>query len=114
MYVHMCMIYASLLNLFPPFHQTLFAQPIHFHHSHDVAGSVIRRNLIQESEQRCIAIHGTNSVMIDNNVAYDTRGHCFILEEGSETDNTFKDNLGARTKKGKLKSKRQCMIFMQL
>jgi hypothetical protein len=39
--------------------------------------------------------------MVENNVAYDTRGHCFIAaEDGYETDNTFKDNLGARTKRG--------------
>jgi hypothetical protein len=39
--------------------------------------------------------------MVENNVAYDTRGHCFIAaEDGHETDNTFKDNLGARTNRG--------------
>lgn len=40
--------------------------------------------------------------MVENNVAYDTHGHCFIAaEDGYETDNnTFKDNLGARTKRG--------------
>lgn len=88
--------------------------PIHFHHSHDVAGSVIRKNLVQDSEQRCIVVHGTNSVMIDNNVAYDTRGHCFILEDGSETDNTFKDNLGVRTKLGKSESKKLLPLVIVL
>lgn len=56
---------------------------------------------MRDSEQRCIVVHGTNFVMVENNVAYDTRGHCFIAaEDGYETDNTFKDNLGARTKRG--------------
>ncbi len=56
---------------------------------------------MRDSEQRCIVVHGTNFATIENNVAYDTRGHCFIAaEDGYETDNTFKDNLGARTKRG--------------
>uniref|UniRef100_A0A7S4V4Q2 Apple domain-containing protein n=1 Tax=Ditylum brightwellii TaxID=49249 RepID=A0A7S4V4Q2_9STRA len=75
--------------------------PIHFHHSQNVDGSIIRKNVVRDSEQRCIVVHGTNFVMVENNVAYDTRGHCFIAaEDGYETDNTFKDNLGARTKRG--------------
>eukprot|EP00553_Chaetoceros_curvisetus_P003198 CAMPEP_0204616914 /NCGR_PEP_ID=MMETSP0717-20131115/4046_1 /ASSEMBLY_ACC=CAM_ASM_000666 /TAXON_ID=230516 /ORGANISM="Chaetoceros curvisetus" /LENGTH=310 /DNA_ID=CAMNT_0051630311 /DNA_START=111 /DNA_END=1041 /DNA_ORIENTATION=- len=39
--------------------------------------------------------------MVENNVAYDTHGHCYILEDGAEMENTFKDNLGAMTRKQK-------------
>lgn len=56
---------------------------------------------MRDSEQRCIVVHGTNHALIANNVAYDHRGHCFIAaEDGYETDNNFKDNLGAKTKRG--------------
>lgn len=37
--------------------------------------------------------------MIDSNVAYETAGHCFMLEEGGEQDNLFLNNLGFGTHK---------------
>ena len=37
--------------------------------------------------------------MVDNNVAYDTFGHCFMIEDGFERFNTFSNNLGAKTKR---------------
>ena len=73
------------------------SQPIHFHMSGSVSGSVVRKNVVRESNQRCVVIHGSHDVLVENNVAYDTHGHCFILEDGGETNNTFKDNLGAKT-----------------
>jgi len=36
-------------------------------------------------------------VTIDDNVAYKTRGHCYVLEDGTEIDNSFRHNLGAET-----------------
>ena len=33
---------------------------------------------------------------------YDTFGHCYITEDGFEVDNTFKNNLGAKTKSQKI------------
>lgn len=71
--------------------------PIHFHMSDSVTGSLVRKNVIRQSNQRCVVIHGSHEVMIENNVAYNTHGHCYILEDGAETENTFKDNLGAMT-----------------
>ena len=44
--------------------------------------------------QRCIVVHGTSNMTIDSNVAFQTAGHCFIVEEGSEVGNTFVRNLG--------------------
>ncbi|CAI7857081.1 unnamed protein product, partial [Closterium sp. NIES-54] len=73
--------------------------PIHFH----VCGNAKRRflvhkNVILESKQRCIVVHATSRVTIVDNVAYETRGHCFVLEEGSEARNTFIRNLGMSTR----------------
>lgn len=48
--------------------------PIHFHLSHNVSGSTVRANAIIESNQRCIVIHGSNEVLIESNVAYNTKG----------------------------------------
>lgn len=56
--------------------------PIHFHFCRDVTGSRIARNSIRGSNQRCVVIHGTDNAVIEDNVAYDTRGHCYIVEDG--------------------------------
>eukprot|EP00588_Corethron_pennatum_P000369 CAMPEP_0194285494 /NCGR_PEP_ID=MMETSP0169-20130528/30305_1 /TAXON_ID=218684 /ORGANISM="Corethron pennatum, Strain L29A3" /LENGTH=763 /DNA_ID=CAMNT_0039031631 /DNA_START=243 /DNA_END=2534 /DNA_ORIENTATION=+ len=76
--------------------------PIHFHKCGRVGGSVVKNNVIRDSLQRCIVVHRSNRVLVENNVAYNTFGHCFITEDGVETDNIFKENLGAKTKKQRL------------
>ena len=48
--------------------------PIHFHFCGDVEGSVLTRNTIRQSNQRCVVVHGTDNLMVSENVAYDTKG----------------------------------------
>lgn len=60
--------------------------------------SRIAQNVIVSSNQRCIMIHETNGVTVDNNVCYDHKGHGIATEVGSEQNNVFKYNLVARTK----------------
>jgi len=81
---------------------TIGRYPIHFHKCGHVGGSVVKNNVIRDSLQRCIVVHRSNNVLVENNVAYNTFGHCFITEDGVETNNIFKDNLGAKTKKQRL------------
>ena len=38
-------------------------------------------------------IHNTNNVLVEDNVAFDTHGHCYITEDGSEEGNSFLNNL---------------------
>lgn len=71
--------------------------PIHFHFCGDVSGSVVSKNTIRQSNQRCVVVHGTNKLLIQENVAFDTKGHCYIVEDGIETGNRFIRNLGALT-----------------
>jgi hypothetical protein len=71
--------------------------PIHFHFCSDVSGSVVAKNSIRQSNQRCVVSHGTNNLRIEENVAFDTKGHCYITEDGMETGNMFIRNLGAQT-----------------
>lgn len=73
--------------------------PIHFHLSGSVAGSEVSKNVIYNSNQRCVVVHGTHNLHITDNVAFETRGHCFITEDGIETGNTFTRNLGASIRK---------------
>jgi hypothetical protein len=76
---------------------TLGKYPIHFHFCNDVSGSVVAKNTIRQSNQRCVVVHGTNKLRIEENIAFDTKGHCFLTEDGIETGNQFTRNLGAQT-----------------
>ena len=89
----------GFLTLIIPFNFPLSRYPIHFHFCGDVPGSAIVKNVIRQSNQRCVVVHGTNKLRIEQNVAFDTKGHCFITEDGIETDNEFIRNLGAKTGK---------------
>ena len=71
--------------------------PIHFHFCDHVDGSLVAKNTIRQSNQRCVVVHGTHNLVIQENVAFDTKGHCFIVEDGYETGNKFLYNLGALT-----------------
>jgi len=73
--------------------------PIHFHMSGSVTGSIVRKNVIRESNQRCVVIHGSHNILVEDNVSFDSYGHCYMLEDGGEQDNTFQNNLGVRTRK---------------
>ena len=73
--------------------------PIHFHFCGDVTGSIVSKNTIRQSNQRCVVVHGTNKLRIEENVAYDTKGHCYMTEDGMEMNNQFIRNLGAQTGK---------------
>lgn len=72
--------------------------PIHFHKS-GVTSSKVSKNVIINSNQRCVFIHNTDGVTIDDNVAFDTAGHCYATETGNERNNVFTHNLGAYTGK---------------
>jgi G8 domain len=71
--------------------------PIHFHFCNDVPGSIVSKNTIRQSNQRCVVVHGTNKLRIEENVAFDTKGHCYMTEDGMEMNNEFIRNLGAQT-----------------
>ena len=71
--------------------------PIHIHMNGAMPDSIVSKNTVRQSNQRCIVVHGTNDLLVENNVAYDTKGHCFIVEDGIETGNKFIRNLGAQT-----------------
>ena len=53
--------------------------PIHTHMLESVEGTRIEKNVINRSNQRCIVIHGTHNATIFDNVAFFTKGHCFMV-----------------------------------
>jgi len=80
--------------------------PIHYHMCKDTdsegVNPVVQGNSIHHCFSRCVTIHGTHGVHVKNNVAHDTYGHCFFLEDGGEKRNVFEGNLGLTTRKGYL------------
>merc|ERR1712176_20134 len=44
-------------------------------------------------------MHGSNGVEIEDNVAFDAFGHCYMTEDGVEHSNHFIRNLGVHIKK---------------
>ena len=72
--------------------------PIHWHLIGDAQGQYIKNSAIHDTYSRCVTVHGTNYLDIENNVTYNTIGHCFFLEDGVEHDNQFVHNLGILTK----------------
>jgi cell migration-inducing and hyaluronan-binding protein len=79
-------------------HLTLARYPMHWHLSGDGRGQYIKNSAIHDTYSRCVTVHGTDNVLVENNVTYNTVGHCFFLEDGIETGNQFVRNLGILTK----------------
>ncbi|XP_023933414.1 cell surface hyaluronidase [Lingula anatina] len=81
--------------------------PIHFHMCGDVDElggytnpTWVKDLSIHHSFSRCVTIHATNGLLVQNVVGYDALGHCFFLEDGNEQRNTLDHNLGLLTKPG--------------
>jgi cell migration-inducing and hyaluronan-binding protein len=72
--------------------------PIHWHLVGDAQGQYIRNSAIHDTYSRCVTVHGTNYLDIENNVTYNNIGHCFFLEDAVEHGNQFVHNLGILTK----------------
>jgi cell migration-inducing and hyaluronan-binding protein len=77
---------------------TLARYPIHWHLIGDGKGQYIRNASIHDTFNRCVTVHGTNNLQVENNVTYNTVGHCFFLEDGIENGNQFIHNLAIQTK----------------
>ncbi len=79
-------------------HLELARYPIHWHINDDVAGQYIKNAAIHDTYNRCVTVHGTHNLRVENNVAYNTVGHCYFMEDGIETGNQIVRNLGIQTK----------------
>jgi len=68
--------------------------PVHWHMAGDVTGQFFRNNVVWRSNNRCVTVHGTDHLAVEDNVCYDHLGHGYFLEEGGETGNQLVGNLG--------------------
>jgi cell migration-inducing and hyaluronan-binding protein len=72
--------------------------PIHWHILGEGQGQYIENASIHDTYSRCVTVHGTNNLRVENNVTFNTVGHCFFLEDAVETGNQFVHNLAIMTK----------------
>ncbi len=72
--------------------------PIHWHILGEGQGQYIQDSSIHDTYSRCVTVHGTNDVRVENNVTYNTVGHCFFMEDAVEHGNQFIRNLAMLTK----------------
>src|SRR5678816_443168 len=77
---------------------TLARYPIHWHLIGDAQGQYIKNAAIHDTYNRCVTVHGTHDLRVENNVTFNTVGHCFFLEDGVEHGNEFVHNLAIMTK----------------
>lgn len=59
----------------------------------DATGQYFRGNTISHSQNRGVVIHGTNGVLLQDNIIYDVRGHGVFLEDAVERRNIIDGNL---------------------
>ncbi len=74
--------------------------PIHWHMLLGAGkGQFMKNSSIHHSNHRVVAVHGTDSILFENNVAFEHVGHGVFIEDGSEQYNVFRNNLVMGTKR---------------
>ncbi len=78
---------------------TLGRYPIHFHLvGNSMRGSSVVGVVVVDSHNRWITVHGTNYMLIRDCIGYQSVGHGFFLEDGTEVYNVFDRNLGVQAR----------------
>ncbi|MEO1401602.1 MAG: G8 domain-containing protein [Cyanobacteria bacterium J06635_1] len=73
--------------------------PFHWHLAGEGSGEYIKNSAVHDSFHRGIVTHGVNDVEVDSNVVYNVTSHAYIFaEDGTETGNTFTNNLAMLVK----------------
>ncbi|NBY02047.1 MAG: hypothetical protein EBQ87_08720 [Planctomycetes bacterium] len=92
---------------------TLGRYSLHFHLAGEtMRGGFVKGNSIWDSHNRWVTIHGTNYLYVHDNVGYQSIGHGFFLEDGTEVNNILDRNLAIMAKVGK-KLPKQVLGFDQ-
>jgi hypothetical protein len=76
--------------------------PLHFHLVGDnMRGSYVLGASVWDSANRWLAIHGTNYLVVRDCVGYQSLGHGFFLEDGTEVYNVLDRNLAVQAYQSK-------------
>ena len=87
--------------------------PIHFHLVGDtMRGSQVLGAAIVDSHNRWVTIHGTEYLVVRDCVGYQSVGHGFFMEDGTEVYNLLDRNLGVQAYRAKSLPK-QILVFDQ-
>ena len=75
--------------------------PLHWHMAGNIKDgtSYVRSNSIHHTLQRCVTCHGSFGCIIQDNVAFESLGHCYFMEDGVERNTVMTGNLGVNTRK---------------
>ena len=71
--------------------------PVTFTESEHLGDSYVSHSSIWDGYNRAIAIHASNCLRIEGNVAYNVMGHNYFLQDGIEIKNSFIRNLAVST-----------------
>ncbi|MEM9146834.1 MAG: G8 domain-containing protein [Pseudomonadota bacterium] len=71
---------------------------VHWHMIGDASDQYVTDSSFHHLFNRAVTVHGTQFARIEDTVAYDTLGHAYFLEDGSEFGNRFEGNLGFLTR----------------
>lgn len=75
---------------------------LHFHLVGDsMRGSAVTGASIWDSNNRWLTIHGTNYLVVRDNVGYQSAGHGFFMEDGTEVFNVLDRNLAVAARPAK-------------
>jgi hypothetical protein len=67
--------------------------PVHWHMLGDASGQYLQNSSVHGSFNKGVTIHGSQNAWLEDNVVFDTIGHGFFFEDGSETGNVLIGNL---------------------
>jgi len=67
--------------------------PFHWHMAGDSAGSYIKHSSVLDAIFRCVTVHSSHNVLVQDVVTMGCSGHCMYLEDGVERGNIFRHNL---------------------
>jgi hypothetical protein len=81
-----------------PIHWHLLSYDLSGNNLGDATGHFVRNSTVWDSRQRCIVIHGTNGVTVQNNICYDIKGHGIFIEDAVERRNIIDRNLVLRVR----------------
>lgn len=72
--------------------------PLHWHLLGDVSGQYVTNSSIHDTYNKGMTIHGTQNAWVEDNAIFETVGHGYYFEDGSEFGNVLVDNLGMNTR----------------
>lgn len=73
--------------------------PIHWHLVGDGEGDYVKNTSIHHTFNRAITVHGTDNLVVENNVIHSSYGHAIFLEDAVEVGNVFHKNLVINTRR---------------